>query len=132
MPNHASTALTHPTEVRAMTVGECAAVQGFPKGWEFTGTPQDQYRQVGNAVPLRLGEVAGLAAAQCLDGRSVQAEGALAALNPYRLVYLRSHVRTRQWFKAGVTKVWADGSDNRALHCADPVTERRERVLARG
>jgi DNA (cytosine-5)-methyltransferase 1 len=129
MPNHASTALTHPTEVRALTVRECAAVQGFPNNWTFLGSPQDQYRQVGNAVPVRLGEVAAKALADCLDGRSVQASSVQGGAPDFRLVYLRSHVRTRQWFKGGVTKVWADGSDNASARHKDPVTQRRERSL---
>jgi DNA (cytosine-5)-methyltransferase 1 len=130
MPNHASTALTHPTEVRALTVAECAAVQGFPRDWTFAGTAQDQYRQVGNAVPVKLGEVAGYAIAECLDGLTVRADKTIEGLVPYRLVYLRSHVRTRQWFKAGQTKVWADGAENQSARYADPVTQRREKMFA--
>lgn len=127
MPNHASTALSHPVEVRALTVAECAAVQEFPEGWQFSGTPQDQYKQVGNAVPVRLGEVAGVAIAACLDG--IPEVDDKTDPVPFRLVYLRSHVRTRLWFKAGETMVWTDGSDNHALRYRDPVTERRERAL---
>ena len=128
MPNHASTALTHPKEVRALTVQECASVQGFPRKWGFIGSPQNQYRQVGNAVPIRLGEIAGAAVAKCLDqGQIGPPDGGV--LTPYRLVYIRSHVRTRQWFKAGETKVWADGGDNGAARYGDPITQRRERAL---
>ena len=128
MPNHASTALCHPSEVRALTVGECAAVQEFPAEWRFTGSPQEQYRQVGNAVPIRLGEVAAHAIADCLD-RGVIVDGQRQC-GEFRLVYLRSHVRTRQWYKAGQTKVWTDGKSNEATRYAAPVTQRRERVIA--
>jgi DNA (cytosine-5)-methyltransferase 1 len=27
------------------------------------------------------------------------------------VVYLKSHIRTRQWYKAGQTLVWKDGED---------------------
>ena len=33
MPNHASTALCHPMEVRALSLRECARVQEFPDEW---------------------------------------------------------------------------------------------------
>jgi len=57
MPNHISTPLCHPEETRALTVGECAAVQEFPPSWIFQGTTASKYRQIGNAVPPRLGFV---------------------------------------------------------------------------
>jgi DNA (cytosine-5)-methyltransferase 1 len=127
MPNHASTALCHPTEVRALTVGECAAVQEFPLRWQFSGTPQDQYRQVGNAVPIRLGEVAAKAISSCLQAGFAKHGDYIPA--DFRLVYLQSHVRTRQWYKAGQTKIWTDGSENQGTRHSAPVTQRRERAL---
>ena len=30
----------------------------------------------------------------------------------YRVIYIKAHVRTRQWFKAGKTFVWNDGEEN--------------------
>ena len=51
--------MCHPFEVRALTVGECARIQEFPDGWTFVGTATQQMKQVGNAVPTRLGRVAG-------------------------------------------------------------------------
>ncbi|HEY7423988.1 MAG TPA: DNA cytosine methyltransferase [Gemmataceae bacterium] len=43
MPNHAGTALCHPTETRALTLRECARVQEFPDDWEFS-TKQEAER----------------------------------------------------------------------------------------
>ena len=54
VPNHASTSLCHPTDVRALSLKEYALIQEFPDDWEFCGTPVQQYEQVGNAVPVRL------------------------------------------------------------------------------
>jgi DNA (cytosine-5)-methyltransferase 1 len=115
MPNHASTAMCHPTETRALTLRECAAVQEFPNSWTFCGTTAQKYAQVGNALPVRLAEVAGEVLAAQLDrGDAPDPEAVLAG--DYRRVYLRSHVRTRQWYRAGVVYVWADGEDNSHAH----------------
>ncbi|MBF4163490.1 DNA cytosine methyltransferase [Nocardioides acrostichi] len=98
MPNHSSTSMCHPDEVRVLSVAECLAVQEFPADWQVTGSPQEQYAQVGNAVPARLGRVAGeLVAAEL---RSPEAH-VVADAEPFRRVYLRSHVRTRRWYGSG-------------------------------
>lgn len=68
LPNHASTSLCHPQEDRPLSVRECAAVQGFEADWPFCGSPVEQYRLVGNAVPVPLGEACGRAVADLLDG----------------------------------------------------------------
>jgi DNA (cytosine-5)-methyltransferase 1 len=40
-----------PARMRRLTVEEAAALQSFPKGWEFVGRQSSRYRQIGNAVP---------------------------------------------------------------------------------
>jgi DNA (cytosine-5)-methyltransferase 1 len=130
MPNHASTSLCHPTETRALSIKEYAAIQEFPSDWKICGTATQQYAQVGNAVPVRLGFVAGQVLAACLD--KLMSRNLIAyerAPEHYRVVYIQSHVRTRQWFKKGETFVWADGSDENILYNI-PVTVRQERKLA--
>ena len=126
MPNHASTALCHPTEVRALTLKEYALIQEFPGDWEFCGTPAQQYEQVGNAVPVRLGKVAGKVLAEQLDKLKVLNWVSYAKQpSSYRVVYVQSHVRTRQWFKAGKTFVWKDGERNGNATYEPPKTIRK-------
>ena len=114
MPNHASTAMCHPSETRALTLKECAAVQEFPSNWIFCGKTAEKYAQVGNALPVRLAEVAGEVVAEHLDAGSENVGDGSAPR--YRRVYLDSHVRTRQWYKAGETFLWKDGADNSTAH----------------
>jgi DNA (cytosine-5)-methyltransferase 1 len=131
MPNHASTSLCHPNEVRALTLREYARIQEFPDDWVFCGTASQQYAQVGNAVPVRLGEVAGNVIAESLDMLSenqwLPYGGATATC---RLIYIQSHVRTRQWFKAGKTFIWNDGDKSgQSSHYAKPATLRRTKKI---
>lgn len=58
MPDHSSTALIHPDEVRCLSVAECAALQTM-HGVKFAGTPRSQYQQIGNAVPALLAQALG-------------------------------------------------------------------------
>ena len=49
----------HPAELRPLSVREYARIQQFPDDWEFLGETKNKYEQVGNAVPLGLGEAIG-------------------------------------------------------------------------
>jgi DNA (cytosine-5)-methyltransferase 1 len=129
MPNHASTALCHPMEVRALSVREYARIQEFPDDWEICGTPAEQYAQIGNAVPVRLGRVAGEVVAAKLDQLEASKSVGAAATVPYRVVYIQSHVRTRQWFKGGETFVWDDGGENGDAHYSAPKTKRKTSLI---
>lgn len=46
----------HPDEHRGFTVREAARIQGFPDSFIFEGTPADQFRMIGNAVPPPMAE----------------------------------------------------------------------------
>lgn len=54
-----ATLLAHPTEMRALSVQEYARIQQFPDDWKFQGKLTDIYKQIGNAVPVGLGYIAG-------------------------------------------------------------------------
>lgn len=130
MPNHASTALCHPTETRALSLRECARVQEFPDDWEFVGSPLEQYTQVGNAVPVRLGHVAGDVVARLLDDIRTSGTKRIDGDHPMcRVVYLKSHVRTRQWFKKGETFLWQHGQENGGVRYGPAKTKRKVREL---
>lgn len=130
MPNHASTSLCHPTETRALSVKEYARIQEFPEDWEVCGTPSQQYAQIGNAVPTRLGAVAGSVLSSALDDLTERRFKPLAPReSAYRIVYIQSHVRTRQWFRNGQTFLWEDGAKNDDARYSAPVTKRRVRSM---
>jgi DNA (cytosine-5)-methyltransferase 1 len=130
MPNHAGTALCHPAEVRALSLREYALIQEFPLDWAFCGSPGQQYAQVGNAVPVKLGRVAGNLIAGELNKLAARSHKPYPTmLNCYRIIYVQSHVRTRQWFKDGHTFVWEDGSANGDAIYSAPKTKRRTSVI---
>lgn len=54
-PAQKQTERCHPSETRPLTVREYARIQTFPDTWEFSGSTANQYKQIGNAVPVNLG-----------------------------------------------------------------------------
>lgn len=54
-PAQKQTERCHPEETRPLTVREYARLQTFPDDWQFSGSINSQYKQIGNAVPVNLG-----------------------------------------------------------------------------
>lgn len=64
----------HPEEDRALTHLEAALIQGFPDNYLWVGSKTDIARQIGNAVPLALGEAIGRVLVDAADGGGVNGE----------------------------------------------------------
>lgn len=53
-PAQKQTERCHPDEIRPLTIRESARIQDFPDDWIFSGSISQQYKQIGNAVPVGL------------------------------------------------------------------------------
>jgi DNA (cytosine-5)-methyltransferase 1 len=68
-----------PERLRRITVEEAAALQSFPLDYEFAGPRVAQYRQIGNAVPPKLGEAVGQSLLGAIAGTETRRPIASAA-----------------------------------------------------
>jgi len=66
-PAQKQTDRCHPDELRPFSVRENARIQSFPDNWEFAGSQAEQYKQIGNAVPVNLAKHIGLSIKNYLD-----------------------------------------------------------------
>ncbi len=66
-PAQKQTERCHPDETRPFTVREYARIQTFPDNWEFSGSTAQQYKQIGNAVPVNLGKELGYSIIEFLN-----------------------------------------------------------------
>lgn len=66
-PSQKQTERCHPEETRPFTVREYARIQTFPDEWKFAGSISQQYKQIGNAVPVNLGKEIGYAIVRFLN-----------------------------------------------------------------
>ncbi len=94
----------HPRQSRTLTVREAARLQTFPDTFRFDGPPSAAFRQIGNAVPPRLGFVIGTAIRESLDnptdaGPSTRRSAEVLA----HWMTSSGHVRALPWLQ------WVDG-----------------------
>lgn len=66
-PAQKQTERCHPDETRPFTVREYARIQTFPDDWVFEGSVAQQYKQIGNAVPVNLGREVGYSIVKFLN-----------------------------------------------------------------
>jgi len=58
-PMMPATDLAHPVEDRPLSIQEYKRIQEFPDDWKLSGSIRNQYKQIGNAVPVSLGKAIG-------------------------------------------------------------------------
>lgn len=73
-PSQKQTERCHPDETRPFTIREYARIQSFPDEWEFEGTLSDQYKQIGNAVPVELARRVGIQIIKALENEKDELE----------------------------------------------------------
>ena len=61
----------HPEQDRTLTIREAARIQTFPDRFRFAGPPSVALKQIGNAVPPRLGEHLGTQILRSMKGQSI-------------------------------------------------------------
>lgn len=66
-PAQKQTERCHPDETRPFTVREYARIQTFPDSWNFEGPLAQQYKQIGNAVPVNLAQEVGFSIVDFLN-----------------------------------------------------------------
>lgn len=66
-PTQKQTERCHPLEARPFTIRENARIQSFPDNWKFQGSIGNQYKQIGNAVPVNLAYEIGLKIKESLE-----------------------------------------------------------------
>ena len=74
-PAQKQTERCHPEETRPFRIREYARIQTFPDSWQFEGSLSQQYKQIGNAVPVNMAFVLGKSLKKLLDDiRKIESE----------------------------------------------------------
>lgn len=70
-PSQKQTERCHPLETRPLTIREYARTQTFPDNWLFKGSVLEQYKQIGNAVPVNLSYAIGKSLIRLLNSMDI-------------------------------------------------------------
>ena len=93
----------HPEQNRTLTVREAARIQTFPDWFRFAGPPSAAFKQIGNAVPPRLGRAIGVAVQDAL-GRSDVDRPSSEVVGSALAEWFRSpHETSSPWFHSTTT-----------------------------
>lgn len=71
-PAMPATDLCHPVENRPLSIQEYKAIQEFPENWQIEGSILEQYKQIGNAVPVGLGFAVGKHLVKLINGQKIE------------------------------------------------------------
>ena len=71
-PTMPATDLCHPVKDRPLSVQEYKRIQEFPDNWILCGDTKAKYKQVGNAVPVSLGEAIGKHIRKLIEGKKIK------------------------------------------------------------
>lgn len=66
-PSQKQTERCHPDEIRPFSIRENARIQSFPDDWKFEGPISEQYKQIGNAVPVEFAKHIGISIKEYLN-----------------------------------------------------------------
>ena len=66
-PSQKQTERCHPLQERPLNIREYARIQSFDDDYEFVGSMNSQYKQIGNAVPVELARFMGVALIKTLE-----------------------------------------------------------------
>ena len=86
-PAQKQTERCHPEETRPLRVREYARIQTFPDDWEFMGSVSNQYKQIGNAVPVNLGYAVGrrlIALLNSIENKVIKINGLPSEVKLYK------------------------------------------------
>jgi DNA (cytosine-5)-methyltransferase 1 len=70
-PTMPATDLCHPTLDRPLSIEEYKRIQEFPDNWKLSGNLIQQYKQIGNAVPVSLGVAIGKLIIDHISGNKI-------------------------------------------------------------
>jgi DNA (cytosine-5)-methyltransferase 1 len=94
-PDSKATMLCHPEETRPLSIEEYATIQQFPWGWKFGGGVPQQYKQLGNAVPVGLGSAIGFSLRAAMRKRTrITEEGVVTCADPALIKRLAARPQT--------------------------------------
>lgn len=80
-PAQKQTERCHPSETRPFTVREYARIQTFPDRWKFAGGMGAQYKQIGNAVPVKLAKAVGESIVAALETKKQKGQSTLKSFS---------------------------------------------------